>query len=353
MSGFLEEVKEQAAALRAVVEAYRGKEGHLLLEARRAIGSRPVLFAGMGSSWAASIAAETFLVGQGRPAVAADCAEALYRWLPILGTSGFAPVLISQSGESREVVGLASKLHGPFLAITNDPSSTLGRAATVALPMHAGREAGVTSKTYTNTVAVCLLLAHALCGKETPAGTGAGTGDVLDAAAAIEDPLQRWHDEIEGLLAHLKVGETAGDPLPWEIVGRGSAMALVHQAALVLRELTGRLVAPFHGGFYRHGPVYRITPRTRVIVLGARGEEGDLLERLSQEIVSRGGRVAFIADFEAGIESPQFRKFQVSAVGPCLFPAVAAVPLEILGASDAAARGFDPTVGVPKVTAVE
>lgn len=130
-------------------------------------------------------------------------------------------------------------------------------------------------------------------------------------------------------------------------------MAAVHQGALTLRELSGRVLVPFTGGFFRHGPVYRCDPRTRAIILATGGQEGPLLIQLARDILKPGGRVAFISDFDPEIESPLLAHLPLPPVDPSLFPILAVIPLEFLGVADALKRGMEPGEGVPKVTPVE
>jgi fructoselysine-6-P-deglycase FrlB-like protein len=365
LKDFLAEVMEQGRALRAAAEAYRGEEARLLAEAARVAAGRPLLLAGMGSSWAAALAVQAFLVRRGKLAVAVDASEALYRWLPVLnGPRALAPVLISQSGESRELVRLASRMSCPFIALTNAPRSTLGGRAAAVLPLHAGVEKGATNKTFLNTIAVGLFLGRAVLadGSEERLSEMARLLEIaefLEAAAAIDGLLARSGEPVRGLREHLIKGEDrtdAGDPgrlLPWQLIGRGSGMAAVEQMALILQELTGRVTVSYPGGLYRHGPVYRVGPATRAIILAARDEEGELLGSLAKEILDRGGRVAFIADFDPEIEGPTFLRFPLPAIARGLFPLVASIPLELLGVADAEARTFDGAAGVPKVTPAE
>jgi fructoselysine-6-P-deglycase FrlB-like protein len=364
LKDFLDEVMEQGRALRAAAEAYRGEEARVLAEAVRVAAGRPLLLAGMGSSWAAALAVEAFLVRRGRLAVAVDASEALYRWLPVLnGPRTLAPVLISQSGESRELVRLASRMSCPFIAVTNAPRSTLGGRAAAVLPLHAGVEKGATNKTFLNTIAVGLFLGRAILadGREERLSEMARLLEIaefFEAAAAIEALLSRSDGQVRELRAHLihedrTEVEDPGRLLPWQLIGRGSGMAAVEQMALILQELTGRVTVSFPSGLYRHGPIYRVSPSTRAIILAARDEEGELLGSLAKEIVSRGGRVAFVADFDPEIEGPLFLRFPLPAVARGLFPLVASIPLELLGVVDAEARAFDGACGVPKVTPVE
>ena len=228
MGYFAREVLEQGQALRTAAEAYRDQEGGLLREAARLVGGRPILLAGMGSSWAAALAVEACLVRQGRLAVTIEASEVLYRWLPVVGgPRGLFPILISQSGESPELVRLSAEINGSYMAITNRPSSTLARQAALTLPLHAGHEEGVTNKTFLNSVAVGMLLARALLSAQV---TGAQTSrvdprdasaeklpdmarlletaEILEAAAAVEGIASRSAQQAEQVYRHLSAGET-------------------------------------------------------------------------------------------------------------------------------------------------
>ncbi len=368
MNDFLREVNEQGQALRKAAEAYRERGVSLLQQAARLAQGRPLVLTGMGSSWAAAIAVEAYLVREGRLAVAVDAGETLYRWIPVLnGSRGALPVLISQSGESREMVRLGMQLSTPFIAVTNDPESSLARQARVVLPLYAGEEKGVTNKTFMNTIAVMLILARTLLQKDTGERLSEMArlleiAEFLEAAAAVDHILSRSQKEVEEVY-RLFTASASGTPseedserqalLSWELIGRGSGMAAVHQGALTLRELTGRVTVPGTGGFFRHGPVYRCGHWTRAIILAAREEEGHLFVQLARDILDRGGRVAFLSDFDPEIDSPLLRRVQIPAVARCLFSIPAMVPLELLGITEATARGLEPGAGVPKITPVE
>ena len=79
-NSFLKEARGQGPALRAMTEHFRGAGAADLRRAAESAGARPLLICGMGSSWAAALALEAYLVQRGRLAVAIEASEALYRW---------------------------------------------------------------------------------------------------------------------------------------------------------------------------------------------------------------------------------------------------------------------------------
>lgn len=96
--------------------------------------------------------------------------------------------------------------------MTNDPGSALGSEADIVFDIAAGAEATVSTKTYTNTLAVGCLLGHVLNGRCTE-------GLVDQTADHVEAYLARWPDHL-GTLRTL-----VGLPERLYLVGRGASLA--------------------------------------------------------------------------------------------------------------------------------
>src|SRR5438034_469662 len=182
---FVDEIREQPAALRELIDSYRAPEGAAALDRVAelqggAAAGGPVLFTGMGSSFYAADAVIPRLVAGGIGAAAREAGEWLHYGLGTFRPAGLV-VAISQSGESVETRSLVDRLagHAPVVAVTNDPESRTARAADAVLLMHAGFEAMIAAKTYTNSVGVLNLAAAALLREDRGA-----TFDALAAAAA-------------------------------------------------------------------------------------------------------------------------------------------------------------------------
>src|SRR6185503_18310292 len=136
-SDFEKEVLGQPQALEGLLAAYGGPDSPLnRLEKLGAAGKAgSVLFLGMGSSLFAAAPAVCYLEARGIKARAVDASEYLYYlWEP--PKTGRLNVVISQSGESAETKRLVEKMAGqPYVSLTNHENSTLGKGATVTLPM--------------------------------------------------------------------------------------------------------------------------------------------------------------------------------------------------------------------------
>ena len=101
---------------------------------------------------------------------------------------------ISQSGASPDVVAVldeARRQQRPTLAITNDPTSPLARAADWILPLHAGEERAVAAtKTYLNSIGAVALLSAVGRPRTRRAARDAGKlGEQIDRSLDAADGL--------------------------------------------------------------------------------------------------------------------------------------------------------------------
>lgn len=113
---------------------YRG-EGAQRLRAARTLcekRQRSLLFTGMGSSYYAPLTIRTRLAAAGVRADLAEAGELLHYALEP-DTMDKVLVAVSQSGESTETRQVAEALAGqcPIVALTNEPTSALGRCGDV------------------------------------------------------------------------------------------------------------------------------------------------------------------------------------------------------------------------------
>lgn len=128
-SPFFEDVLAQPKALRGMLQRYCGSDAGRLSEFRRLAAGKWLAFIGMGSSLYAPYGASLWTAAGGGYAVYQDASELLHYGPEALPDSCL-PVLVSQSGESVELVRLAERWRGDrFAAVTNDEHSSLGAAA--------------------------------------------------------------------------------------------------------------------------------------------------------------------------------------------------------------------------------
>jgi len=330
------EIAEQPDAVARLLGRERGWTiSYARSLARRDI--RFVLVAARGTSDnAARYAQYAFGVTNRLPvALAAPSLTTLYRRPPRV--AGALVIGISQSGRSPDVVetiAAARRAGAPTLAIVNDASSPLARAAADVLPLHAGRELSVAAtKTYTAQLAAVALLSRALAGRR------ADLEELERVPAAMEAVLRR-EKEAEGAALHLA---RAGRAF---VLARGINYPTAHEIALKLKELALLMAEPYSTADFRHGPIAMVDEELAILFIAPPGSRAaPEVSLLARELGGRSRRLLFIGPKRAGAMS-------MPAVPELLSPLVAVVPGQLLAFHAARARGFDPDRprGLSKVT---
>ena len=128
------DIHAQGENLRHVIDHLYGSErGRLEAAAHFVRNGKPIVFTGMASAAYTNMPAEFYLSEHGHFATTVGAADALYSLLPALRATNV--VINSRSGETAEIIKLSQALVEagiPFLALTNEPESTLARQATQA-----------------------------------------------------------------------------------------------------------------------------------------------------------------------------------------------------------------------------
>jgi len=155
-----------------------------------------IVLSGMGSSYDACYPAVTALATSGVATLMLDAAELLHFRLPIIRDEDLL-VLVSQSGESAETVGVARALRAaartPTIAcVTNGTGNTLTSLADVALDTRAGEETGPSTMTF-----VCAL---AVLGALTIKESAGMPVESLQAAQFRHGPLELAGPELAAIV---------------------------------------------------------------------------------------------------------------------------------------------------------
>jgi glucosamine--fructose-6-phosphate aminotransferase (isomerizing) len=255
-------------------------------------------------------------------------------------------VAISQSGETAdtlEAVRHARDQHAKVLAICNTNGSQIPRESDAVLYTHAGPEIGVAAtKTFIAQVVAVQLLGLALAqarGTKYPEEIVAEYEALAEVPALITQTLAMigavpdLAREIASSKAVLFLGRHVGYPVALE-------------GALKLKELAYMHAEGFPAGELKHGPIALIEEGLPVIVVMPSPSGRPILHQkmLSNiaEIKARGARTIVIA--EVGDEVA--RRYaadliEVPATSTLLSPFVTTIPLQVLAAEIARARGLD------------
>jgi len=293
-----DEIAEQPRALSSL-RKYYSSPGVLPSRNLRSLvpGWPPlVVFTGMGSSLFAAYPAQAFLTANGIRAVLWETSELLHYHLRFLGPDTLL-VVISQSGETIEVTRLLACIPPGVnvVGVGNVTGSTLQRRAALFLPMLAGAQDAVSTKTYTCAVAALMYLAFALAERDPEPLTQA-----LNRIAETQERIL----ERRGVTAP-SLAEYLGLPPYMGFLARGADLSTAHQGALMFKEVARLGAESASGGEFRHGPIEIVTPAQRYIVIARRGEEGGheetakLMLTLADDIRACGGRVLLFTDVPA------------------------------------------------------
>jgi glutamine---fructose-6-phosphate transaminase (isomerizing) len=300
MTSLMEEILQQPNALSGV-RKYYASPGAIPLNMGRKLGisrGTVVVFTGMGSSLHAAYPAQAYLTAMGYRALVWEAAELLHHHLKVL-TPHTLLVVVSQSGETVEVTRLLEVLPRKInvVAVTNVEGSPLAKAGKLLLPMMAGVQAAVSTKTYTCAVAVLMYLAFAIAGEAHRPLSQA----LIHAVDAQERILER-HDDLM-----LPTLEFFNHPPYVALLSRGADLASVFQGALMLKEVARLAAEPMSAAQFRHGPIEIIDPSHCYIIFARHTQPvsataprtrkpAALLLKLADDIRSHKGRVLLLSD---------------------------------------------------------
>jgi glucosamine--fructose-6-phosphate aminotransferase (isomerizing) len=341
---FLEEIREQPAALLRLLEA--DAEFARVADEMRAREASTVRMAGHGSSDnAASYGVYAFGLLPRWTALRDSISLTVYYGAE-LDMSGCTALVLSQSGRTPDVVEYArhARRRGAYVvAFTNDPSSALAAEADAVLALRAGAERSVAAtKTYSNQVAALALLAAHVAGEGEKFAAG------LRAVAA--ETMPPFISSLEARIASVaRPFAYAGRMF---VVGRGVEFATAREIALKLLETCRIAAEPLTATDLAHGPVAALDSLFPVwaiasddATLPAVVEAVERAREAGATIVASGDAASAIAAAEYRLESPR-------ASLPLLTPLLSILPGQLFASALARVRGLDPDAprGLSKVT---
>jgi glucosamine--fructose-6-phosphate aminotransferase (isomerizing) len=244
------------------------------------------LFIGCGSSYyVALVAAATMKSLTGRPARAIPASEVLLYPELVFSQGPCAPVLISRSGQTSEVLKAAEVLQErniPSVAVSCVKGQVLDKLATLTITLPADEQSTVMTRSFTSMLLALQLLAGRIAGNEAYCDALIAMPEL--AAAALKPAPEQIHDFVA---RH----NTFAD---YVCLGHGPFYGLACEYALKVMEMSVSAAQFFHALEFRHGPKSVVTPHTLLIfLLSEQGYEAecDLLE----EVKSLGGTTLVIA----------------------------------------------------------
>ncbi len=298
-----------------------------------------------GTSFHAALIAKYAIEHWTRLPVEAELASEFRYRDPVLDRSTLV-VAISQSGETMdtlEAVRHAKQQKARVLAICNTNGAQIPRESDAVLYTHAGPEIGVAAtKTFTAQLAATYLVGLALAqarGTKYP-------DEVAREYRELEGMPESVARTLDDLAATRALGRELAGSRAVLFLGRHVGYPVAMEGALKLKELAYMHAEAFAAGELKHGPIALIEDGLPVIVVmpspkGRAVLHAKLLSNI-QEVQARGARTVVIA--EEGDETVRpfaDHMIEVPAVPTLLQPLVSTIPLQVIAAEIARARGYD------------
>jgi len=319
MNPYISDILSQPAALRDAVENFSVSSLASIAERIQKGKFDRLIITGMGSSFNAAYPAYLQLTRLSIPVILVNAAELIHY---MDGQIGPRTLLWanSQSGRSAELLHLLKWIESTqpacLLTCVNDETSPLASAADICLPIYAGPESTVSTKTFTNTLAINLLAAYHLTGNDVEILKR----DMLAVADATESYLGDWQSHVSGL------NEMLGEFETMILIGRGASMAAVWNGALINKEAAKFPLEGMNAADFRHGPLELVSPGFVTLFFAGSSETTQYNRNLALDILKHYGRVLW-TDTKKDAKLPTIL---VPGVEEIVLPLVEILPTQFL-----------------------
>ncbi len=264
---------------------------------------------------------------------------------PVLDRSTLV-VAISQSGETMDTLMAlrhAKDQKARVLAICNTNGSTIPRESDAVLYTRGGPEIAVAStKAFLTQLIACYLV-----GLHLAQVRGIKYADEVAAVVAQLQAIPAKLDAVLDVMEPVReLGRDLVEARTVLFIGRHVGFPVALEGALKLKELAYMHAEGFAAGELKHGPIALIEQGTPVVCIvpspSGRGMLHDKIVSNIQEVRARGARTIVIAEEGDDAVRPYAdHLIMVPRTPTLLAPLVTTVPLQVLAAEIAAARGHD------------
>ena len=342
----LKEIDEQPQAVRETLGGRLDPHGRLMLDELAMSdediqGLTQVIVVGAGSSYHSGLVAKYAIERWARLPVQVEMASEFRYRDPVLDRRTLV-VAISQSGETAdtlEAVRHARRLGAWVLAVTNTVGSSIARESDATFYTRSGPEVAVASTKAVMTQLVAVYLVGLYLAQVRGYRDGdevrshfrdlEQTPELVSAVLSRMDPVRKLAREIASSERVLFLGRHVGYPMALE-------------GALKLKELAYVSAEGFPAGEIKHGPIALIDKGTPVVIIAPRHALTPKLVTNVQEIRARGARTIVIAtDGDDSMVPHADDLLRIPDTKSLLSPMLTLVPMQVLAAEFAMARGLD------------
>lgn len=286
---FIGDILEQPLALKNAIAAYPGDDIEIL---RKKISSgiiQRIVMAGHGSSFNALYPSFLHLSKLPIPVTLWQTAELLKYGFRQIDVHTLL-ILNSQSGRSIEMEQLINKITGGraacVVALTNYMDSPLGQKADFCIPLMAGEEHGVATKTFINPLALSIILSLQLIGENAEQSKAS----FLSLADEISAYLADWEKKVQS------ISQLIGNCNHVIVVGRGFSMASALNGAINQKEAAWNFSEGMNAAEFRHGPLELADDKLTLFIMEGDDQTGEINHKLADEVQSYGSHVVWIGN---------------------------------------------------------
>ncbi|MDT7537926.1 MAG: hypothetical protein QOI82_1511 [Actinomycetota bacterium] len=342
----LKEIQEQPAAVRETLGGRMQEDGLLHLDELSMSdedirGIEQVFIVACGSAYHSGLVGKYAIERWCRLPVQVEIASEFRYRDPVVGRNTLV-IAISQSGETAdtlEALRHARSQKAWVLAVTNTIGSTVSRESDAAFYTRGGPEVAVASTKATMTQITAMYLVGLYLAQVR------GTRDADEVRAHLHD-LRQIPDLVSEVLRRMEpVRELAGELSTAQRVlflGRHVGYPMALEGALKLKELAYISAEGFPAGEIKHGPIALVEQGTPVVVLAPRHALSAKLVNNVQEVRARGARTIVIAtDGDESVTPYADDLIRIPDTKSLLTPLLTIVPMQVLSAAVAMAKGLD------------
>lgn len=251
---------------------------------------------------------------------------------------------ISQSGRSPDIVKVITegRRQGvPTMAITNDPESSLAKAAEYVFDTKTGTEEAVAAtKTYTAQLMAIAMFSVAMNGDDKRLVDLEKVPELVQRALYLDETITQVVERYRFMTQCV-------------VLGRGYNYATAFEWSLKLKELSYVMAAPYSSADFQHGPmailshgfpVFAVTPRGAVFA--------NMMELLSKLVSEHKVELLVISNDDHVLQLAHTPLEIPEDLPEWLSPIVSIIPAQLFSYHLARAKGFDTEKprGIRKVT---
>jgi len=333
------EILEQPTALGATLDLAKRRLPSLIDQIRQRDLQR-IFLTGCGTSYYAALIGEFYLEKIPEIQSKAFPSSEFRYCFPTGNASRHLLIVASRSGETTEAIQAleeAKKRGAVTLAISNNPTSSLVKAADHAFLLVVGEENSIVmTKTFSSLVFTLQLLSLEFCRNQRNEETAKIREQLYKIPRFAASLVRKFSGEAEGLAKKYL-------SLPRFIyLGSGPNYPICLEASLKLRETSYVPVEVFHTLEFRHGPMAGADENVLVIAVLTRSETTDKQLKVLKEIRERNAPVLAISNVAAAANQVDGFVNVPNELDELSLPLLNLMPLQLFAYFYSVSKGLDP-----------